>query len=86
MPGDVSRQSCLQLFQNNHFHGCSIELEDEAEFDFLGSALDHANGRVHYNRKSVSTDLLDVLSAAQTTIRLSGVLSSTHIVKMCPFP
>ena len=83
---DISRQSCLQLLQNNHVYGGSTELEDEAEFDCLGFSLDHEHGRVQYNRNLVLADLLDVLSAAPTTILLSVVLSRAHIIKMCSFP
>ena len=85
MPRHVSRQSCIQLLQNNHFHGGSIQLENLAEYYFLGFSLDFANGRILYNRKCC-TDLLDALNAALTSILLSGVLSRAHIIKMCSYP
>ena len=80
-PESFLKLPCVQLLQRMDFYGQAIILEDEQEYDFLGFHIDYPQGR-----SLQDADLLHPLSAAPSSILLSGLLSRAFLIKQCGYP
>ena len=85
-PESFLKLPCMQLLQRMDFYGQAIILEDEEEYDFLGFHIDYPQGRIRYCRSLQDADLLHPLSAAPSSILLSGLLSRAFVIKKCGYP
>ena len=82
-PESFLKLPCVQPLQRMDFYGQAIILEDEQEYDFLGFHIDYPQGRIRYCRSLHDADLLHPLSAAPSSILLSGLLSRAF---KCGYP